>query len=391
MQLTAHHDDDFSLKSLFSARFSRAKNQIDILNLDRRINIFLLFGVQHSALLSHKKFKLSMLIHHGITMISSLIPTISKYVKVAVTMITMMMMMMAIMIGSISFVDGFSSSSLSLSSSSPSSSPIPPPPPISVPVWSFATSAATKETATLTTSMNIMTFCMPVSVSSPKLWALSFYHGTLTKDSFLGGTTRNNNNNDGDNSNNDDTNISKNENDNNSNKTNTGVLQLLTYSHAQLVKVLGKKSGRDINKSIGCQEAGFPWWNKTTTMDKKNTKKKYGNNTTGNDCTQQQLQSTCSSCIDFDLLPGCALYIQVEWQPSSSQLIDAGDHVVAICEVKRTGIWKQEDKDDVGQVLWSDDELLNDEEEAMFLRLRSDGLDESNALYSGRLRKEGII
>jgi hypothetical protein len=315
--------------------------------------------------------------------------------------------MMMMMIGYISFDDGFSSSS-----------PVPPPPPISVPVWSFATTATTTVAATIesstpcppttTTSMNVMTFCIPVSVSSPKLWALSFYHGTLTKDSFLDTSTRNNSS-DNDSNNDNNTNISKNGNNNNSSKTNTGVLQLLTHNHAQLVKVLGKKSGRDISKSIACQEAGFPWWNNKT-MNKKNTRESDDDNNSNitNDCTQhQQPQNSCNTCIDFDLLPGCALYIQVEWQPSSSPLIDAGDHVVAICEVKRTGIWKQEDNKDNknggvgGQVLWSDDDELllnNDDEEdtdnntAMsFLRLRSDGLDESNALYSGRLREKGII
>ena len=320
------------------------------------------------------------------------------------------MMMMMMMIGYISSVDGFSSSSVP-----------PPPPPISVPVWSFATTATTTIAATIesntpcppttTTSMNIMTFCTPVSVSSPKLWALSFYDGTLTKDSFLGTSSTRNNSSDNDSNNDNNTNVSKNENNSNNNRINTGVLQLLTYNHAQLVKVLGKKSGRDINKSIACQEAGFPWWNNRM-MSKNNTRESgddddnNNNNSNTNDCTQhQQPQNSCSNCIDFDLLPGCALYIQVEWQPSSSPLIDAGDHVVAICEVKRTGIWKQADNKNGeigGQVLWSDDDELllnnNDEEEDIdnntamsFLRLRSDGLDESNALYSGRLREEGII
>jgi len=63
-----------------------------------------------------------------------------------------------------------------------SSSPIPPPPSMSMPVWSLA--CPTIDAAEQKTSMNIMTFCTPISVS-PKLWALSLYDNTLTKDSAL--------------------------------------------------------------------------------------------------------------------------------------------------------------------------------------------------------------
>lgn len=204
---------------------------------------------------------------------------------------------------------------------SSSSSPIPPPPPISVPVWSFATASQTK------TSMNIMTFCIPVSVSSPKLWALSFYHGTLTKDAFLGCT----------------------EGDENARGSSEGILQLLKFDHRHLVPILGKQSGRDIDKSTLCSKEGFPW---------------------------SRVDTDC----DFELLPGCALYIQVKCR-SSEGLIDAGDHVVAICEVTRVGVWEQADGKELndGKVRWLDDTIP------------LGAIDESNALYSGRLRKEGIL
>ena len=210
-----------------------------------------------------------------------------------------------------------------------SSSPIPPPPPISVPVWSFATTSQTK------TSMNIMTFCIPVSVSSPKLWALSFYYGTLTKDSFLGCEKHDKNN------------------DDNQSKTSKGILQLLKFHHRHLVPILGKKSGRDVDKATLCSKEGFPW-------------------------------SKDPDC-NFEVLPGCALYIEVECQ-NSENLMDAGDHVVAICQVTRVGVWEQTDGNELkdGKIRWLDGGI-----DANPIPLGA--IDESNALYSGQLRKEGIL
>ncbi len=209
-------------------------------------------------------------------------------------------------------------------------STIPPPPPISVPVWSFATASQTK------TSMNIMTFCIPVSVSSPKLWALSFYYGTLTKDSFLGC--------DQDDDDND---------DENPGKTAVGILQLLKFDHRHLVPILGKQSGRDVDKSSLCSQEGFPW-------------------SSNQDC-------------NFKVLPGCALYIEVECQ-NSQNLMDAGDHVVAICQVTRVGVWEQTDEKECkdGKIRWLDGGI--DANTIPF-----GAIDESKALYSGHLRKEGIL
>jgi hypothetical protein len=264
-------------------------------------------------------------------------------------------------------VDGFSSSSPPPSSSS---SPIPPPPPISVPVWSFATASETK------TSMNIMTFCIPVSVSSPKLWALSFYHGTLTKDFFLGHSCIQENN---------DANLDDDKNNVNDNGTHRsiGILQLLKVDHRYLVPILGKKSGRDIDKSILCSEEGFPWLRISASSNGDadvDTSANANANANGSDHISTQ------DC-DFELLPGCVLYLQVECR-SSTALIDAGDHVVAICEVTRIGVWEQKDDEELdgGKVRWLDQAI-----DGNMISLSLGGIDESNALYSGRLREEGIL
>lgn len=241
------------------------------------------------------------------------------------------------------------------SRSPPSSSPIPPPPPISVPVWSFATASQSK------TSMNIMTFCVPVSVSSPKLWALSFYHGTLTKDSFLGCIEEDIS---------DDAGMGDDENnvDQHRKCCSIGVLQLLKFDHRHLVSILGKKSGRDVDKSTLCSEEGFPW-SRISHAD--------------TDESDDQKNEDC----DFELLPGCALYVQVECR-SSARLINAGDHVVAICEVKRIGVWEQIDEEELngGKVSWLENTI-----EGNTIPLALGEIDESNALYSGRLREEGIL
>ena len=80
----------------------------------------------------------------------------------------------------------------------------------------------------MTTSMNIVTYAIPVSVAPPKLWIVSLYHGTLTKESFL--------------------------------SAGGGVLQLLAPSQKNLI-FLGKQSGFDTSKSKadGCSAKGYPW------------------------------------------------------------------------------------------------------------------------------------
>ncbi len=79
----------------------------------------------------------------------------------------------------------------------------------------------------------------------------------------------------------------------------------------------------------------------------------------------------CGDEERFEVLPGCASYIQVELK----RVTDGGDHDVCIVQVLKTGVW-----DDVKKtVLWLEG---NDQQPA---------LDASTALYSGQLRNEGII
>lgn len=106
--------------------------------------------------------------------------------------------------------------------------------------------------------MNIVTFATPVSVAQPKLWAISLYHNTLTKDSFL--------------------------------KNKVGVLQLLRPTHKRIVPILGKRSGyeKGFSKQAECSKLGFPWT-----------------------CHEEDLPNA-SRLGSMELLPECALYIELD-------------------------------------------------------------------------------
>jgi Flavin reductase like domain len=169
---------------------------------------------------------------------------------------------------------------------------IPPPPAISMPVWSLTCSTGPwqqirtnpaptndDDTPLPTTSMNIVTFCTPVSVAPPKLFIISLYYNTLTKDSFLA--------------------------------SGQGILQLLRPSHKRLVPILGKRSGyeSDFFKRDACDALGVAWVPTSIGSDAEST---------------------------FDILPNCAAYIQVK----VVNTIPAGDHLVALCEVVQSLEWK---------------------------------------------------
>ena len=103
-------------------------------------------------------------------------------------------------------------------------STIPLPPPISMPVWSLASPFGDDET-----SMNIVTFATPVSVAPPKLWIISLYTNTKTRQALL--------------------------------DSSVGVLQLLTPSLKHVVPLLGKRSGYEegYSKQTECAKIGHSW------------------------------------------------------------------------------------------------------------------------------------
>lgn len=219
------------------------------------------------------------------------------------------------------------------------SSPVPPPPPLSVPVWSLAcrtialqqkkgvAADVSQKQRLPATSMNIVTFCTAVSVAAPKLWVVSLYYDTLTKDAFLA--------------------------------SGAGVLQLLRPAHKMLVPVLGKRSGYEAGYSKRSESAalGFEWVHHQPFA----TNQLSANH---NDDDRERQQGA-------ELLPDCATYIHLKL----INTFPAGDHLVALCEVVHTGTW-----DDTNRKIVSADD-------AVVPAL----LDTSTVLYTGQLRHEKIL
>ncbi|GFH55506.1 hypothetical protein CTEN210_11982 [Chaetoceros tenuissimus] len=209
-------------------------------------------------------------------------------------------------------------------SSSSSSSPIPPPPSVSMPVYSLASKSEDNRP-----SMNIVTFTTPVSVK-PKLFMVSLYHNTMTKDSFL--------------------------------HSKYGILQLLNKDQKYLVQILGKSSGYDttdledgLNPKEGkCQEKGYAWTTENISFGQ-SLKEDEGRN----------------AFREIKVLPQCSSYIGLKLMNT----MDAGDHVMALCAVVAVGKWddKQECVIDVD------------------IDSGNNGIDQEKILYSGLLREEGII
>jgi flavin reductase (DIM6/NTAB) family NADH-FMN oxidoreductase RutF len=183
--------------------------------------------------------------------------------------------------------------------------------------------------------MNIVTFATAVSVAAPQLWAVSLYHNTLTKDSFLA--------------------------------SGLGVLQLLSSSQSSLssssannsnqkylVPVLGKRSGYDDTASTG------------TYLSKKEESAKLGFGW----IRPSPGDFVCPA--DLELLPECCTYISLRLQ----QIVPAGDHVVALCEVVDTGVW---------------DPATNSVISCANVVDAPQNFDPRSALYTGQLREEGII
>jgi flavin reductase (DIM6/NTAB) family NADH-FMN oxidoreductase RutF len=204
--------------------------------------------------------------------------------------------------------------------------------------------------------MNIMTYCMPVSIQ-PKLWALSIYKTTLTKRCLLLEE--------------DDELSSSSSPTTKTTKTKMlCILQLLTKQHASLVPILGKRSGRDVDKSTGCSHLGYPWCPVEVAVDESESETE-----NDNDAIATSTRSTTST---LDVLPECALYILLETCTST----DAGDHTLVTCKVKRVGRWSA----DYDKVEWLDDDDTSTMQQPL-----DDSEDRGNVLYTSYLRRHGYL
>jgi hypothetical protein len=139
------------------------------------------------------------------------------------------------------------------------------------------------------------------------------------------------------------------------------ILQLLTKQHASLVPILGKRSGRDVDKSTECSHLGYPW-HPPIQVEETETKKE---------------TSTTSTPLP-DVLPECALYILLETCAST----DAGDHTLVTCKVKKVGRWSA----DYEKLEWLDDDDTSTMQQPL-----DDSEDRGNVLYTGYLRRYGYL
>lgn len=274
---------------------------------------------------------------------------------------------------------------------------IPPPPPVSMPVWSLAacTDALVQNTkreendgknsvkgrslslsSFPSTSMNIVTFCTAVSVSPPKLWIISLYHDTLTKDAFLA--------------------------------SGRGVLQLLRPRHKELIGILGKRSGYEAgySKRTECLAKGFVWTSATTTTRRAKSMEQPSSlpsKEIDNYTNQQDVEHLVVDDFNdeddpaaeiLELLPDCALYIHVRVR----ETMPAGDHVVALCEVTQTSEWDETLRNVVRCSINSNNNGDAGPPESKDTTVASaaatviiPALDPVSVLYTGQLRSEGIL
>ena len=129
------------------------------------------------------------------------------------------------------------------------------------PVYALATSAQATRT------MNLVSYCAPVSIAPPR-FALGLYKGTLSHELFL--------------------------------ENRRGVLALLRPCHAPLSNLLGKTSGRDVDKAKAARDRGF------------DTVEAFGE----------------------EVLASAAGVVELTW-PRDREPVDCGDHTVVICDVAR--------------------------------------------------------
>ncbi|EJK47593.1 hypothetical protein THAOC_33676 [Thalassiosira oceanica] len=265
-----------------------------------------------------------------------------------------------------------------------------PPPAVSVPVWSLTCPVSIPAGGGASggrgpsASMSILTYVTPVSVSSPKLWAISLFKTSFTRCCFLGVPNPGEEYNDS-------PAISSSVNyspgsarssvrrraamgeagvlgdlegssgwrakvragegrysipgGTGQTPAGVGVLQLLSPGQSDLVPILGKATGWDgsVDKGEECSKLAHGW------------------------------ARVEGRGAEFEVLPDCASYLEVRLK----RVTDGGDHDVALAEIIGVGAWDGAAK----TVRWLDENEAGGQA----------SIDPSTALYSGQLRTEGII
>jgi len=125
-----------------------------------------------------------------------------------------------------------------------------------------------------------------------------------------------------------------------------------------LLPILGMLSGynAEFSKSGACQKVGMPW------------------------IPPQQASSMDTEIFGpnnaLQLIPKCATYSYLHLQLEST--VDAGDHVMVLCQLVDTGVWDKQSNTVQPSRLCDD-------------RTNNGPMDHTNVLYTGLLRQKGIL
>lgn len=138
--------------------------------------------------------------------------------------------------------------------------------------------------------------------------------------------------------------------------------------------ILGKRSGyeKEYDKEFECERIGYKWTDSESAKKDNSVQVEYGdicNNVGNNNESGEENDDVFHQSIQ--VLPNCQSYIKFRIM----EVMDAGDHEIALCQVLGVGEW--------------DDSIQR------VVQIEMDGVqqpkDETDVLYTGYLRKEGII
>ena len=143
--------------------------------------------------------------------------------------------------------------------------------------------------------MNIVTYANPVSVQPNVRWSLSLYKNTQSHHNF---------------------NVQK-----------WGVLQLLTTNHIDAIELLGKKSGRDVDKIVELRRMGHSL---CSVNPSKLLSQQMINPAAAESRGYKQSEARYSPIVVFE---DCPCMILLEYPNISKKFIeDVGDHDLFICD-----------------------------------------------------------
>ncbi|KAA8496982.1 hypothetical protein FVE85_0711 [Porphyridium purpureum] len=132
------------------------------------------------------------------------------------------------------------------------------------------------------TNMNIVTYVTPVSIHPQRLWALSLFVDTQSHENFT--------------------------------RSRVARLQLLCKDHARLVPLLGKQSGRHVNKVHELARMGVELENVVVPSEK-------------------SLED--NPAFALQVLPGIQGFVDLRWNPERQvSRIPCGDHDLFICALE---------------------------------------------------------